>query len=320
MGKYLFTPKTFLEIGTFVVVLSLTQYSFSQPKIDTSQVLGDRTSQDLATLINQPALETLIVTPAIKPTLHNSTEPPTIAAESAIALDRSSYAPLFEKNPQEKLAPASTTKIATAIVAINELPLNKVLTVPDDLYEYVSGSTMGLQPGEKISVENLLWGMLINSGNDAAFTLARELPSGEAAFIDAMNALASKLHLTSTSFNNSIGYDAANQFSSAYDLAILADYALNNPLIQQIVATKTTSVSSADDPATWHNLSNTNQLLNQIPGVEGIKTGWTELAEGVLVTFVTRNNHEVILVIMHSPQREEDMITLINWVFDNYQW
>jgi D-alanyl-D-alanine carboxypeptidase (penicillin-binding protein 5/6) len=178
---------------------------------------------------------------------------------------------------------------------------------------------MGLIPGERITVENLLYGSLIHSGNDAAWALADHYPGGEQKFVEAMNAKAKELHLTQSQFTNPVGYDNPNHKMSPVDLALLGEAALNNKVIAKMVAIPSITISDVTHTY-FHQLKNVNELLGKIPGVGGIKTGWTEEAGENLITLVERSGHRVIIVVLHSQDRFGDTSNLINWIFNNYQW
>jgi D-alanyl-D-alanine carboxypeptidase len=239
-----------------------------------------------------------------------------ISAQAVSVLDVSSGVFLYQKNENEKLAPASTTKILTALVAIESYGHDAVLTVNTVMN---NGQTMGLVKGEKLTLENLLYGTLVFSGNDAAFTLAENYPGGVDAFVLAMNTKAQSLHLTNSNFTNPVGYDDPLHKMTSLDLSRLAASAISNKLIAKIVAVPQITVSDVTYTY-FHSLKNLNQLLGKIPGVSGIKTGWTEEAGENLVTLVERDGHKVIIVILKSKDRFEDTKNIIHWVFSSHQW
>ena len=215
-----------------------------------------------------------------------------------------------------QLPPASTTKILTALVVLDSMSLDDVVKV-GELKN--NGQTIGLITGEKMTVENLLYGMLIQSGNDAGYTLANAYPGGLTTFIGAMNKKAQDLHLQMSHFTNPVGYDDPSHYMTAEDLARLADVALENKILAKMVAIPQITISDVTHTY-FHKLSNVNQLLGRIPGVAGIKTGWTEEAGENLVTLVERGGRKIIIVVLHSRDRFGDTIRLIDWVFNNYEW
>ncbi len=242
--------------------------------------------------------------------------PPVVYSRAAIAIDVESGRVLFEKNSADRLPPASTTKIMTALVAKSQFRAGDVLKVTKD--SLVGGSTMGLSIGEEMSFRSLLYGMMLNSGNDAAFTIAANYPGGLPGFINAMNLKVAELELMNTHFQNPAGFDDPNHYTSAYDLAHIARVAIDDPQISRIVSTKDTSVMSWDKNHK-HQLSNLNKLLGE-EGFIGIKTGTTDLAGESLVGLVERDGHKVITVVLNSPDRFSETRELINWVYSNYKW
>ena len=239
-----------------------------------------------------------------------------ITASGIVILDINSSVFLYKRNELEPLFPASTTKIMTALVAFDHFQLDDVLTVknlPDD------GQMMGLVPGEKMTFENLLYGALIHSGNDAAYVIADNYPGGVPAFVAAMNTKATELHLTGSHFTNPVGYDDPEHRMTPIDLARLASFALNNKTIAKMVSIPQITISDVTHTY-FHALKNVNELLGKIPGVGGIKTGWTEQAGENLVSLVDRNNHKVIIVLLKSQDRFGETAILIDWIFGNHTW
>lgn len=239
-----------------------------------------------------------------------------LSAEAAIVMDIDSAVMLYEKNSRERLYPASTTKMMTAVIAIENYPLEKVVGVGKfDVPQY----KIGLMEGENISVENLLYGTLVASGNDAAEALASTFPGGRDEFILAMNQKAKELHLLDTQFRNPTGVDEEGHFSTALDLGRLAIYALGEPVFSRIVATQKTSVYS-EDGKIEHKLSNINSLLGKLEGVKGIKTGYTEKAGESLVALTERKGHKILTVVLGSMDRFSETENLIEWAFSNHDW
>lgn len=256
-------------------------------------------------------------TPAPYPTNISGIYPgPDYSAEGIVVLDVDSGVYLYKRNEKELLSPASTTKILTALVVLDAYNLDDVVTVKTVTND---GQTMGLAAGERITVENLLYGTLIASGNDAAYALAEYYPGGVIKFVEAMNEKAKALSLTRSTFTNPVGYDDPRHKMTPMDLARLAGIALSNKTIAKMVAIPQITISDVTHTY-FHALRNINQLLGKIPGVGGIKTGWTEEAGENLVTLVARGGHRIILVVLHSRDRFGETARLIDWVFGNYQW
>lgn len=242
--------------------------------------------------------------------------PPTLSAKAVHAVDLKTGKILFSKNSQEPLLPASTTKIITALVSLSHYKLDEVLkvSIPD-----AAGHKMGLKSGERITVRSLLYGLLVFSGNDAAEVLAADYPGGRENFVSAMNSLAKNIRLENTNFKNPVGFDEYLHFSTAEDLVKVATYAINNPVFSEIVSTQEVKVTSVDGKVV-HNLTNINELLGKVPGVIGVKTGWTVNAGEALVTLVERNGNKVMLAVLASNDRFDETEELINWIYSNYEW
>lgn len=239
-----------------------------------------------------------------------------ITATGVVILDVDSGVYLYKQNETELFSPASTTKILTALVSLDAYELGDVLTVTTLVN---AGQDMGLVSGERLTVENLLFGLLVQSGNDAAWALAENYPGGVDAFVAAMNKKSKKLHLTSSLFTNPVGYEDPSHKMTPLDLAKLSSFALTDKTIAKMVAIPQITVSDVTHTY-FHPLTNVNELLGKVPGVGGIKTGWTEEAGENLVTLVERDGHRVIIVVLKSQDRFEDTALLIDWVFGNHRW
>jgi len=258
-----------------------------------------------------------IPTPAPYPVNITGVYPgPEVSATGVVVLDIDSGVYLYKRNETIELSPASTTKLLTALVAIDNYNLDDVVTIKR---MNIDGQSMGLVPGEQITVENLLYGALIYSGNDAAWALSEYYPGGEPKFVEAMNAKAKELHLIHSTFTNPVGYDDLSHKMTPLDLALLGEAALDNKTIAKMVAIPEITISDVTHTY-FHQLKNVNELLGKIPGVGGIKTGWTEEAGENLITLVERSGHRVITVVLHSQNRFGDTSKLIDWIFWNYQW
>lgn len=245
------------------------------------------------------------------------TKAPFLTAKSAVVIDVPSKVVILAKNPNFRLLPASTTKIMTALIVLENYKLDNVLVVPklDDLI----GRNMELLGGEKITVENLLYGLLVHSANDAALTLSSRYSGGIEEFICLMNKKANELGLFNTHFANISGIDQVNHYSTVRDLAHLAVYAMKNPIFSEMVSTSKVTVSDVDKNH-WHDLENTNELIGEVDGLKGVKTGWTEKAGECLVSYIERNSRKIITVLLGSRDRFGETKKLIDWVFENYSW
>ncbi|MFC1626748.1 D-alanyl-D-alanine carboxypeptidase family protein [Patescibacteria group bacterium] len=248
--------------------------------------------------------------------IHNAYPGDEITATGIVVLDIESGVFLFKRNEMLKLAPASTTKVLTALVALDEYSIEDVVTLETVETE---GQVMGLVVGERITVENLLYGALIQSGNDAAFALADHHPKGREKFVELMNKKAHEIYMDGSTFTNPAGFDHANHKVTTIDLARLAQHALTNPTVSKMVSIPQITISDVTH-SHFHHLQNVNELLGAIPGVGGIKTGWTTDAGENLITLVQRNGHKLVIVLLHSEDRFEESKQMIDWIFTHYQW
>jgi D-alanyl-D-alanine carboxypeptidase len=236
---------------------------------------------------------------------------PNVTAEGVYVVDLPTFTPIYEKNPHKELYPASTTKIITALVAYDLYDPTEVITVKRASAE---GQIMGLRKDERITVENLLYGILVHSANDGAYALADH--AGYDTFITQMNEKAEELHMKESTFTNPAGLDTGSPTSSPFDLALAGRELLQNPYLKKMTATKQITISD-EDFKYFHNLSNINQLLGEIQGLGGLKTGYTELAGQNLVSFYKKSGHQFIIVVMKSEDRFEDTRNIIQWINQN---
>jgi D-alanyl-D-alanine carboxypeptidase (penicillin-binding protein 5/6) len=250
------------------------------------------------------------------PTLANfiglKSQVPQISAKSAIIFDTTTGKVLYEKDPHEKLPMASLTKIMTAIVAM-EYPkkTDNYLVTQSDL---VGEDSMGLTAGETLSLDDLLYGLILHSANDASETLAGNYPGGRSAFIKAMNDKAKSLGIKNTHFTNPSGLEGdGTQYTTAYDLLVMTQYALFNfPEFDKVVSTFDYTIAQTDTHKEY-DLENETNLLTSYPGVEGVKTGYTPEAGLCLVTYLNYKGHKIIGVILGSDDRRGEMIELLDY-------
>jgi D-alanyl-D-alanine carboxypeptidase (penicillin-binding protein 5/6) len=247
---------------------------------------------------------------------------PEISAKAAIVIDLNSEQQrnniLYQKNPNQKLPIASLTKVMTAIVAIEKLNMEEVIKISKDSI-FADGNNGGLIIEEELTLRGLLYIMLVESSNDAAMAIAND--NGKIqymGFIALMNEKAKELGLNNTYFADSSGLSEENQ-STAMETANLVKYALNLPLLSEILKTQKTIINSFDNKFI-HNLINTNKLLGKIPIILGGKTGFTTEAGGCMLTFSNINNNYLITVVLGSKNREDDTERLINWAQTAWVW
>lgn len=242
---------------------------------------------------------------------------PTLNSRRCVVYDRVSGTMLYGKNEDVKGAMASTTKIMTATVILENANLDDEVIVSSKAAG-TGGSRLGLKKGDKITVRNLLYGLMLVSGNDAAVALAEHVGGSVQGFAEMMNKKAKELGLTSTSFETPHGLDSSNHYTTAYELAKLADYAMKNELFQKIVGTKSTTIYINGYPK---QLNNTNELLGALNGVVGIKTGFTNGAGRCLVTETKRGDMDIIVVVLGADtknDRTKDSIKLIEYTYKNF--
>ena len=260
-----------------------------------------------------------ITLPTAVPKSEDTLNYPVVEAGSAIVIDRETGAILFGNNIDEPRAMASVTKIMTAVVALENIDPDETITIKQEDTN-VEPVVMGLLAGEQIKMIDVLRGLLIPSGNDAALALARVGGQGSVTkFIEMMNQKAKVLGLKNTSFANPHGLDQEGQYASARDLALLTNYAMKNRTIAEIVDISETTVSSTDGNLT-HYLKTTNQLQDSYLNIQGVKTGFTDNAGQVLITQAEDKGHQIICVVMGSPDRFQESKVLLDWTFNNYYW
>ena len=251
--------------------------------------------------------------------INQSEGEPNLNARIAVAFDRKSGTVIWGKNENKRTAMASTTKIMTAIVLLeNTQDLSKTVTISSKSAG-TGGSRLGLKKEDHISIKDLLYGLMLKSGNDAAVAIAEEVGGSVEGFAELMNSKASELGLQNTHFVTPHGLDNPEHYTTAYELAKITDYALKNDIFAKVVATKNYTVTINGYPK---NITNTNELLGYLEGVNGVKTGFTNNAGRCLVTSVSRNDFDIITVILQADTkkfRTSDSIKLIEYVYSNYE-
>lgn len=252
------------------------------------------------------------------PVLNNPEETPVeISASAALVLDLKSGSTLFEKGASARYAPASTTKLLTALVVRQHFPLDQVITVPS--YLWSNTGTLGLVTGREYTVHDLLKAMLITSANDVAQLFAVSYPGGDDAFVAAMNRLAQDSGLSDSMFSNPAGFDIGDQYSTARDLAKLSKLVFEDQVLKEILGTKKAMIA---DVSSLHpaELVSTHKLLLVDDSVLGGKTGTTERAGEVLITMYQKNERPIVIVVLGSLDRYIDTNLLTEWIYKNYTW
>ena len=235
------------------------------------------------------------------------------SAEFAVVLDGDSGGVLYGKNSRAQVAPASLTKILTAIVAIERGNPQTVVKVDVDSRTLHDSTVMGLTPGESVSLETLLYGLMLPSGNDAALAIGRHVAGSDEAFVDLMNDKVRSLGLEDSRFRNAHGLDEEGHYSSAYDLAIMSRYGMQHPLFARLSAARTWA-------AEGYELWNLNRLLVLYPGADGIKVGYTDEAGRCIVASATRDGHRVFVTLIRSNDPLGESRALLDYAFQNFRW
>ncbi len=243
-----------------------------------------------------------------------SKPPPELLGKAAALVDAGCGRLILGKSPYERLPPASLVKMATALAVVDAGRNNDLVNVTIngwDLSAEDGSSIMGLEAGMQMTVEELLWGLLLASGNDAAVQLGLYL-GGEQKILDQMNQKAAQLGLQNTQFRNLHGLDAPGQYSSAFDLTVIGRAVLDQPLLSGIVSTQF-------HQTTWNprGLWNGNWLMYIYPDVKGVKTGYTEEAGGTIVAAAQRDGRLLVTSVLNSADVYWDSLRLFNWAFDN---
>lgn len=239
-----------------------------------------------------------------------------LSASSAIVIDGANNRVLYEHHAYEQRSMASTTKIMTALCALEEGNLEDIVTVSAHAAA-VEGSSIWLEAGEKITLKSLLIGLLLSSGNDAATAIAEHISGSEEEFAKRMTKKAHDIGAIHTQFKNPHGLDAEGHYTTAYDLAIITSYAMKNPVFSEIVKTEKATIE-------WQNhswgrtLTNHNKLLRIYDGCDGVKTGYTKKTGRCLVSSATRDGMRLIVVTLNDPDDWNDHVSLLNRCFDEY--
>ncbi len=239
---------------------------------------------------------------------------PPVEAEAAVVMRASDKRVLYGKNLDNVMYPASTTKIMTLITALEQGDPDSVIVVSPTA-AVCDGSSLELQAGDRLTLREALYGLMLVSGNDAAEAVAENVAGSVPAFVRLMNDKADAIGTVRTHFSNPHGLpDPVNHFTTAYDLALMTAYGLQNPVFANIVSTREYDVHFVSRRGTTH-AKNTNKLLDTYPGANGVKTGFTNAAGECLVAAAKRKDVQLIAVVLNSDKRWEDATRLLNYGF-----
>ncbi|MBQ7901829.1 MAG: D-alanyl-D-alanine carboxypeptidase [Clostridia bacterium] len=237
------------------------------------------------------------------------------SAQAAVLLETSTNTVLYQKNPNQKLPMASTTKIMTALCAIEAGNIDRTVTV-DDSAIGVEGSSIYLAKGERLTVRELIYGLMLHSGNDAAVAIACAVSGSVQEFAQLMNDTAQRIGAVNTHFDNPNGLDSQQHYTTAYDLALITSHALKNKEFAKIVATYTTTISNGDKGYD-RQLKNHNKLLKMYDGCTGVKTGYTRRCGRCLVSSAKRGNIELVAVTLNDGNDWQDHMSMLDYGFAN---
>lgn len=238
-------------------------------------------------------------------------------AESAILMEKNSRRILFEKNSNKPLPMASCTKILTAITAIENSDINDMVIIPQEATN-IEGSSLYLKTGEKLTILELLYGLILRSGNDCAVAIAIHVGGSVENFLNLMNATAIKIGARNSNFETPHGLDSEQHYTTAYDLGLISCYALNNDTFSDIVKSKSAKIGS-NERDNLRIIYNKNKLLNNFENANGIKTGYTKKAGRCFVGSATKDNMQLISVVLNCGPMFEDTKKMLQFGFDNYR-
>jgi D-alanyl-D-alanine carboxypeptidase (penicillin-binding protein 5/6) len=262
----------------------------------------------------KPVVKAAFISEPVLPSL-SGVEAPELTAQGVFALDLDSGSILYDKNPHLLLKPASLTKIMTSLVAMDYYQEDSVLTVVNG--EASLGNTADLLKGDQLTALDVLYALLVPSGNDAAVTLAENYPGGYRLFLDKMNQKVAELGLKNTHFVNVSGVESLDHYTTAYDIAMITRSALGRQRFASIVSTKDITIQSLK--GNTYPLASTNILLGK-PGILGVKTGWTPESGECLVILAERDSHRILISLLNSQDRFGEGQKLVNWIFENFTW
>ncbi len=316
-----------IALGLLALVWALDLWLESQP---LPVLRGVPTATAVPAPVPQPTIPPGILNPPqsrIVPPVINRGTPPTRKPQTAdpdpstahfIVVDGDSGAILFQQNAFEPIAPASLTKIMTAVLAIEHGGLSDQVKVNVDAASFDGSDVLGLKVNTQWSVKDLLYGMMLLSGNDAALAIGRYVAGSDKAFVKMMNDKAAWLKLGGTHFANDYGFDSDDHYSCPADMVTLARYAMQYPLFRDIVSSESYQLHGPDGTRT---IRNVNDILTAYPGADGVKTGDTPRAGRASVATAVRDGHRVYVSFMRSGNGAvADGVLLLNWAFDSHSW
>lgn len=251
------------------------------------------------------------------PVKRDQSSAPVVRAKSALVIDLPTNRTLFEQDPDESRPIASLAKLMTAVVVLERTKLNELVTVPTER-PGIEESQLGLQPGETLTVRDLLAGMLVASGNDAAHALAVHVSGSEAEFVKLMNERAEALGLAKTRFGTATGFDDGSSRSTARELSVIARMAIADPAIRAVAGQQELTVTSTQ--GTPYAVRTTDLLIGGYLPIAGLKTGTTDQAGPCLVSVLDSGERQVVAIVLDSPDRFQENKAMLDWTLRSYRW
>ncbi|MBP9815591.1 MAG: D-alanyl-D-alanine carboxypeptidase [Candidatus Levybacteria bacterium] len=306
--KFLISITVSLGIFAFIVFLILYYADFSTP----NSVFSSPLPHEFSKAFYQPQKNGSYWMPNMTTYARVNVKKPEISALAALSYDLTTNTLLFEKNIDKKLPIASLTKIMTAIIGVEAMDIDSKIVISQNAAS-IGEDSMGLSTGESLSLNELLYGLFLHSGNDAAEAIAESSSVGRDNFIHLMNKKAEDLGLTSTHFTNPSGLEGdGNQYSTAHDLLVIVRYALQNPSISAVVKEPYIFIPYTSTHKAFELFNETN-LLTTYPGVKGVKTGFTNEAGLCLTTYLDYRGHRIIAILLNSQNRRQEMKELLDY-------
>ena len=257
------------------------------------------------------------IRPELAPRRIGNERVPTVGAKEFVIIDGESGSVLAELNAHRQVAPASTTKIVTALVALARSNPADVVNARFDTSELIDSTLMGLRQNDQVTLEDLLFGLMLPSGNDAALAIANHVAGSKTAFVGMMNQLASDLQLRDSHFTNPHGLDENGHYSSAYDMVQFARAGMNDARFYSLSSSRSRVVHMGSRTVEIFNL---NRVLSNVNGADGIKIGYTEDAGRTIVASVTRSGRKIYVGAFHASDLVADCRPLFEWAFRNFSW
>ena len=311
-------------VSTALAILGRSRHAPDHPALTTLEVAFAQAAAALALPPTAPLADAIAPPPVpasrtVATTRSSSAReasPPSVTARNAVVLDEQSLAVLYDKGANERRAPASLTKIVTAALAVQHGNLDELVLNSVDAYDMPGSSLILIRPGDAFTLRDLLYGMMLRSGNDAAIAIGRHLAVNAATFVDHMNELVERLGLQDTHFIDPHGLGGRGHYSSAYELAILARYGIQFPDFATVAGARTWKAQGSRTI----DMNNLNPFMELYPGADGLKTGFTYAAGPTFIGSAVRNGKRLYVVLLNSADRWGDAAALLDCAFANHTW